>query len=149
MQKKYTKLSTVAIGKTAPDFALADTNNNKVSLSSFRGKYVLLDFWASWCPLCRQANPGLIKTYNQYKNRNFTVLGVSLDKQGARETWLKAIHNDNLTLDANIRVKILAKAVLYEFISSHRIAAKNFPDDLESRGQKLLPGNWTVRSCPG
>jgi peroxiredoxin len=90
------KMSTVAIGKIAPDFELPDVNNNKVSLSSFRGKYVLVDFWASWCPLCRQANPGIVKTYNEYKDKNFTILGVSLDKPGAKETWLKAIHHDGL-----------------------------------------------------
>ncbi len=91
------KMSTVATGKIAPDFELPDTNNNKVSLSSFRGKYVLLDFWASWRPLCRQANPGIVATYNQNKGKNFTILGVSLDKPGAKETWLKAIQHDGLS----------------------------------------------------
>jgi thiol-disulfide isomerase/thioredoxin len=59
-------------------------------------KYVLVDFWASWCPLCRQANPGIVKTYNQYKDKNFTVLGVSLDKSGGKSAWLNAVHHDAL-----------------------------------------------------
>jgi peroxiredoxin len=91
------KMESVSIGKIAPDFTLPDTSGHDISLSSFKGKYVLVDFWASWCPLCRQANPDIVKTYNRYKNRNFTILGVSLDKEGDRATWLKAIHHDNLS----------------------------------------------------
>ena len=91
------KMNTVAIGKIAPDFELLDTAYKSVTLSSLRGKYVLLDFWASWCSVCRESNPGVVKAYGQYKDKNFTVLSVSLDKQNDRKTWLNAIHHDGLT----------------------------------------------------
>lgn len=86
-----------AVGKYAMDFTQNDTLGKPVSLSSFRGKYVLVDFWASWCGPCRQENPNVVKVYNKFKDRNFTVLGVSLDRPNAREKWLKAIHDDGLT----------------------------------------------------
>lgn len=90
------KLKAVALGATAPEFAEADTAGKVVSLSSFRGKYVLIDFWASWCGPCRAENPNVVKAYNQYKGKNFTIVGVSLDRPNARENWLKAIHKDGL-----------------------------------------------------
>ncbi len=86
-----------AIGSMATDFTQNDTANIPVSLSSFKGKYVLVDFWASWCGPCRQENPNVVSAYNQFKAKNFTVLGVSLDKQDGRDRWLKAIKDDNLT----------------------------------------------------
>lgn len=85
------------IGKEAPDFALPDVNGREVKLSSFRGKYVLIDFWASWCGPCRAENPNLVQAYNQFKEKNFTVLGVSLDRPGQKDKWLKAIKDDQLT----------------------------------------------------
>lgn len=91
------RMQTVSVGKRAPDFTLPDTSGQEISLSSFKGKYVLVDFWASWCPLCREANPDIVKAYNQFKNKNFTILGVSLDKAGDKSTWMKAIRHDNLT----------------------------------------------------
>ncbi|MGZ5247507.1 MAG: TlpA family protein disulfide reductase, partial [Flavitalea sp.] len=65
-----------------------------ISLKSFRGKYVLVDFWASWCGPCRQENPNLVKAYNEFKGRNFTIVGVSLDRDKAN--WLQAIQQDQL-----------------------------------------------------
>ncbi len=87
----------VAIGAIAPEFTQNDTAGNPVSLTSFRGKYVLLDFWASWCGPCRRENPNLVAAYNQYKDKNFTILGISLDRPNDKEKWLKAIADDKLT----------------------------------------------------
>lgn len=83
-----------AIGTEAIEFIQNDTTGQPVSLSSFRGKYVLIDFWASWCKPCRMENPNVVEAYKKYSPKNFTVLGVSLDR--AREPWIKAIHDDQL-----------------------------------------------------
>ena len=84
------------IGQTAINFTQNDTLGNPVSLSSFKGKYVLLDFWASWCGPCRAENPNLVSTFNKYSNKGFQILSVSLDQPGGKEKWLKAIHDDGL-----------------------------------------------------
>lgn len=84
------------VGSTAPDFIQNDTLGNPVALSSYRGNYVLVDFWASWCGPCRAENPALVELYNKYNSHGFNVLGVSLDKPGEMQNWLDAINKDKL-----------------------------------------------------
>ncbi len=87
--------SPVAVGKPAPDFTLSDVSKNEVSLSSLKGKYVLIDFWASWCGPCRAESPNMVKLYEKYKGPNFEILGVSLD--GDDKLWKEAIKKDGLS----------------------------------------------------
>ncbi|MGB3618911.1 MAG: TlpA disulfide reductase family protein [Catalinimonas sp.] len=85
----------VNVGEEAPEISLPTPGGETVSLTDLRGKYVLVDFWASWCGPCRQENPNVVRAYNQYKGEEFEILGVSLDQK--RDRWLKAIDDDKLT----------------------------------------------------
>lgn len=82
------------VNKQAPDLTMNDVNGKPVSISNFRGKYVLVDFWASWCKPCRMENPNVVAAYNKYKDKNFAILGVSLDED--KNAWMNAIENDKL-----------------------------------------------------
>ncbi len=95
LMERVEKLQNVAIGKVAPDFTMMDVEGNPLSLSALKGKYVLIDFWASWCSPCRQENPHVVELYNEFHEKGFDILGVSLDQK--KEAWLKAIADDQLT----------------------------------------------------
>jgi peroxiredoxin len=89
------KMKLTAIGQRAPEIALPNPEGQVIKLSSMRGKYVLVDFWAKWCGPCRQENPNVVRVYNKYKDKGFTVFGVSLDRK--KEDWVQAIQDDGLT----------------------------------------------------
>ncbi|MEO6221441.1 MAG: TlpA disulfide reductase family protein [Ginsengibacter sp.] len=82
------------IGSTIKDFSQNDTTGRTVNINSFRGKYVLLDFWASWCKPCRMENPNVVAAFNKFHDKNFTILSISLDQ--AKPAWLNAIQMDGL-----------------------------------------------------
>ncbi|GAB2821534.1 TlpA family protein disulfide reductase [Ferruginibacter profundus] len=84
----------IKIGAPVPEISLPNVKDSMVNLSSFKGKVVLIDFWASWCGPCRQANPGVVKLYNKYKDKGFEVFGVSLDNK--KNDWIKAIKHDKI-----------------------------------------------------
>jgi peroxiredoxin len=93
-QAKIDRIARFAIGAVAPDIAEVNPEGEKISLSSMQGKYVLVDFWASWCGPCRQENPNIVRVFEKYKDKGFTVFGVSLDK--SKDKWVEAIAKDNL-----------------------------------------------------
>lgn len=95
LTERVETLKKVAIGKPAIDFNMNDADGNPVALSSLYGKYLLVDFWASWCGPCRKENPNVVAIYNDYKDKGFDVYGVSFDDN--KEKWLKAVEDDQLS----------------------------------------------------
>ncbi len=114
------KEKKTSIGAMAPEFAAADTAGKTVALSSLKGKYVLLDFWAAWCGPCRQENPNVVQAFHKYKDKGFTVLGVSLDRE--RKDWLKGVRDDKLIWTNVSELKYFQSptAVLYGIVSIPR-----------------------------
>lgn len=150
MKVQLDALRVTAIGAEAPDFIQNDVNGNPVKLSSFRGKYVLIDFWASWCGPCRQENPNVVRNYARFKNKNFTIIGVSLDRPDGKAAWLAAIKNDGLTWTQVSDLKFWNNqaAALYSVTSipqnflidpQGKIIAKNLRgDDLDAKLEQLF-----------
>nr|WP_162988981.1 TlpA disulfide reductase family protein [Pedobacter schmidteae] len=138
----------IKIGTLAPDFTQADVSGRAIRLSDFKGQYVLLDFWASWCGPCRKDNPNIVKAYQKYKDKGFTLIGVSLDH--SKEAWLKAIANDGLTWTNLSDLKYLkneaamlyaVRAVPQNYLidqNGYIIATQLHGDDLDKKLSEVL-----------
>jgi len=150
-KEKIETAKKTAVGVMAMDFTQNDTLGLPVSLSSLKGKYVLVDFWASWCGPCRAENPNLVKAFDKYNNKNFTVLGVSLDQPGKQKAWMDAIHKDGLWWTQVSDLKFWDNAVAKQYgiraipqnfllDPSGKIIDKNIKgEELNTKLKELLP----------
>ncbi len=140
----------IRVNMMAPPFSQSDTSGNLVSFDSFKGKYVLLDFWASWCGPCRRENPTLVKVHNKYREKGFTIVSISLDRPGDKIKWMTAIQKDKLTWTHLSDLKFWENSVakLYRISEipqnflidpSGKIIGKGlFGDGLEEELEKIL-----------
>ncbi len=140
----------IRVGQPAPDISLPGPDGKTRSLSSLKGKVVLLDFWASWCRPCRMANPHVVEMYNKYKDKGFDVFSVSLDRPGQKDAWVAAIKQDGLVWDNHVSdlqfwnsapaavygVRAIPQTFLID--RNGNIAALNPRTNLESELQKLI-----------
>lgn len=151
LAKRLVILQRTQLGQKFLDFTQKDPNGKAVKFADFRGKYVFIDFWASWCGPCRRENPNLLKAYNQFRNNNFTVIGVSLDEEA--EFWKRAIQEDNLPwtqvsdlkgwknkISSYYGVSSIPRSILVD--PEGRIIAKNLSaEELNNKLSELFAGN--------
>lgn len=155
LREKVEIAKKTGIGMTAMEFTQNDPDGKPVSLSSFRGSYVLVDFWASWCGPCRVENPNVVKAYHKFKDKGFNILGVSLDRPGQKDKWLKAIADDQLAWthvsdlkfwDNEVAVQYGIKAIPQNLLidPQGKIIAKNLRgEELEAKLGELISPSKT------
>jgi peroxiredoxin len=148
LENKVSRFSKIAIGAIAPNFKSQNPKGDTIELSSIKGKYILLDFWASWCGPCRRESPTMVRIYNTYKDKGFTIISVSIDD--SKEKWIKAIEKDHYTWTnlSDLAGWASPSCVLYSVSSipgsflldaDGRIIAKNLHGkDLENKLTELL-----------
>lgn len=128
-----TKEDKIGIGKPAPDFMQPDSSGNAVWLHDFKGKYVLLDVWASWCVPCREEHPYLKQAYNKYKTKGFEILSVSIDREQDKEKWLTAIQKDGLSWQQVCDFKVFQNPVINDYNLVGKGIPRNFLIDPQGK----------------